>query len=59
MNLKLLKKMIILHLLKLDRHIYRTHRIIEALGIAEELKSCDPMRWNLKSTLKAQIEKII
>lgn len=51
--------MIILHLLKLDRHIYRTHRIIEALGIAEELKSCDPMRWNLKSTLKAQIEKII
>ena len=33
--------------------------MMEAAGITEELKACDPMRWGLMNTLKAQVEEII
>ena len=33
--------------------------MMEAAGITEELKACDPMRWGLMNTLKAQAEEII
>ena len=33
--------------------------MMEAAGITEELKACDPMRWGLMNTLKAQAEEMI
>ena len=34
--------------------------MMEAAGVTEELKACDPMRWvGLMSTLTAQIEEIL
>ena len=34
--------------------------MMEAAGVTEELKACDPMRWvGLMNTLKAQAEEII
>ena len=33
--------------------------MIEAAGVTEELKTCDPMRWELMKTLKAQAEEMI
>ena len=35
-------------------------RMMEAAGVTEELKACDPMRWvGLMNTLKAQAEEVI
>ena len=35
-------------------------RMMEAVGVTEELKARDPMRWvGLMNTLKAQAEEII
>lgn len=35
-------------------------RMIEAAGVTEELKACNPMRWvGLMNTLKAQVEEIL
>jgi len=35
-------------------------RMMEAAGVTEELKACDPMRWvGLMNTLKAQVEEIL
>ena len=35
-------------------------RMMEAVGVTEELKASDPMRWaGLMNTLKAQAEEII
>ena len=35
-------------------------RMMEAAGVTEELKACDPMRWvGLMNTLKAQVEGIL
>ena len=35
-------------------------RMMEAAGVIEELKACDPMRWvGLINTLKAQAEEMI
>ena len=35
-------------------------RMMEAAGVTEELKACDPMRWvGLMNTPKAQAEEII
>ena len=34
--------------------------MMEAAGVTEELKVCDPMRWvGLMNTLKAQAEEIV
>ena len=34
--------------------------MMEAAGVTEELKACDPMRWvGLMNTLTAQIEEIL
>ena len=34
--------------------------MMEAAGVTEKLKACDPMRWvGLMNTLKAQAEEII
>ncbi len=34
--------------------------MLEAAGVIEELKACDPMRWvGLLNTLKAQAEEMI
>ena len=34
--------------------------MMEAAGVTEELKACDPMRWvGLMNTLKAQIKEVI
>ena len=34
--------------------------VMEAAGVTEELKACDPMRWvRLMNTLKAQAEEIV
>ena len=34
--------------------------MMEAAGVTEELKACDPMRWvGLMNTLKAQAEEIV
>ena len=40
-------------------HGLHTARMLEAAGVIEELKACDPMRWGLMNTLKAQAEEII
>ena len=32
---------------------------MEAVGVTEELKARDPMRWGLMNTLKAQAEEVI
>ena len=35
-------------------------RMMEAAGVTEELKACDPMRWaGLMDTLKAQVEEVV
>ena len=40
--------------------LQRSIRMMEAAGVTEELKACDPMRWvGLMNTLKAQAEEII
>ncbi|GAA6269861.1 hypothetical protein F130042H8_29210 [Enterocloster alcoholdehydrogenati] len=53
------------HLLEIDRAA-REHmdamlpRVMEAAGVTEELKACNPMRWvGLMNALKAQAEEII
>ena len=34
--------------------------MMEAAGVTEKLKACDPMRWvGLMNTLKAQAEEVI
>ena len=34
--------------------------MMEAAGVTEELKACDPMRWVvLMNTLKAQVEEVL
>lgn len=53
------------HLLEIDRAAQERldtmlPRMMEAAGVTEELKACDPMRWvGLMNTLKAQMEEII
>ena len=53
------------HLLEIDRAARERMdamlpRMMEAAGVTEELKACDPMRWvGLMNTLKAQVEEII
>ena len=53
------------HLLEMDRAARERMdamlpRMMEAAGVTEELKACDPMRWvGLMNTLKAQVEEII
>lgn len=53
------------HLLEIDRAARERMdamlpRMMEAAGVTEELKACDPMRWvGLMNTLKAQAEEII
>ena len=50
------------HLLEIDRAAHERMdamlpRMMEAAGVTEELKACDPMRWvGLMNTLKAQVE---
>ena len=53
------------HLLEIDRTAQERvdtmlPHMMEAAGVTEELKACDPMRWvGLMSTLTAQIEEIL
>ena len=53
------------HLLEIDRAAHERMdamlpRMMEAAGVTEELKACDPMRWvGLMNTLKAQVEEIL
>ena len=53
------------HLLEIDRAACERMdamlpRMMEAAGVTEELKACDPMRWvGLMNTLKAQAEEVI
>ena len=53
------------HLIEIDRTAQERvdtmlPHMMEAAGVTEELKACDPMRWvGLMNTLKAQAEKII
>ena len=53
------------HLLEIDRAACERMdamlpRMMEAAGVTEELKACDPMRWvGLMNTLKAQVEEVI
>ena len=53
------------HLLEIDRAARERMdamlpRMMEAAGVTEELKACDPMRWvGLMNTLKAQAEEIV
>ena len=53
------------HLLEIDRAAHERMdamlpRMMEAVGVTEELKARDPMRWvGLMNTLKAQVEEII
>ena len=53
------------HLLEIDRAARERMdamlpRMMEAAGVTEELKACDPMRWvGLMYTLKAQAEEVI
>ena len=53
------------HLLEIERTAQERvdtmlPHMMEAAGVTEELKACDPMRWvGLMSTLTAQIEEIL
>ena len=53
------------HLLEIDRAARERMdamlpRMMEAAGVTEDLKACDPMRWvGLMNTLKAQAEEVI
>ena len=53
------------HLLEIDRAAHERMdamlpRMMEAVGVTEEVKARDPMRWvGLMNTLKAQVEEII
>ena len=53
------------HLIEIDRTTQERMdtmlpHMMEAAGVTEELKACDPMRWvGLMNTLKAQAEEII
>ena len=53
------------HLLEIDRAARERidamlPRMMEAAGVTEELKACDPMRWvGLMNTLKAQVEEVL
>ena len=53
------------HLLEIDRAARERMdamlpRMMEAAGVTEELKACDPMRWvGLMNTLKAQAEETV
>ena len=53
------------HLLEIDRAARERMdamlpRMMEAAGVTEKLKACDPMRWvGLLNTLKAQAEEMI
>ena len=53
------------HLLEIDRAARERMdamlpRMMEAAGVTEELKACDPMRWvGLMNTLKAQLAELI
>ena len=53
------------HLLEIDRAARERMdamlpRMMEAAGVTEKLKACDPMRWvGLLNTLKAQAEEAV
>ena len=53
------------HLLEIDRTAQERvetmlPHMMEVVGVTEELKACDPMRWvGLMNALKAQAEEII
>ena len=53
------------HLIEIDRTAQERvdtmlPRMMEAAGVTEELKACDPMRWvGLMNSLKAQVEESI
>ena len=53
------------HLIEIDRTTQERMdtmlpHMMEAAGVTEELKACDPMRWvGLMNTLTAQIEEIL
>ena len=53
------------HLIEIDRTAQERvdtmlPHMMEAAGVTEELKACDPMRWvGLMNTLTAQIEEIL
>ena len=53
------------HLIEIDRTAQERMdtmlpHMMEAAGVTEELKACDPMRWvGLMNTLTAQIEEIL
>ena len=61
----ILSEKLYLHLLEIDRAAHERMdamlpRMMEAAGVTEELKACDPMRWvGLMNTLKAQVEEIL
>ena len=61
----ILSEKLYLHLLEIDRAARERMdamlpRMMEAAGVTEELKACDPMRWvGLMNTLKAQAEEVI
>ena len=61
----ILSEMLYPHLLEIDRATCERMdamlpRMMEAAGVTEELKACDPMRWvRLMNTLKAQAEEIV
>ena len=64
-NQMLLSEKLYPHLLEIDRAAHERMdamlpRMMEAAGVTEELKACDPMRWvGLMNTLKAQVEEIL
>ena len=61
----ILSEKLYLHLLEIDRAVRERMdamlpRMMEAAGVIEGLKACDPMRWvGLMNTLKAQAEEIV
>ena len=61
----ILSEMLYPHLIEIDRTTQERMdtmlpHMMEATGVTEELKACDPMRWvGLMNTLKAQAEEIV
>ena len=64
-NQMLLSEKLYPHLIEIDRTAQERKdtmlpHMMEAAGVSEELKACDPMRWvGLMNTLTAQIEEIL
>ena len=64
-NQMLLSEKLYPHLIEIDRTAQERKdtmlpHMMEAAGVTEELKACDPMRWvGLMNTLTAQIEEIL